>query len=342
MLSKEVLNKIIKVNQSLISVIMPVYNVQEYIEKCVRSLFEQTYSNIEYIFVDDCGQDHSMEVLHSLIKEYPERESRVLVLTHLENKGLPAARNTGLRAASGDYIYHCDSDDWTDKELLQLLIERAEEVDADVVFCDLYNVSGNNMSVYHQSKKENYVEYLKDFFIGYSQGSVCNKIFKRALFTDNGITFPEGYPMLEDLRTVVQLYYFANKIEYIPRALYYYVKTRSSSVSGANYQKSKKISEDRIENVKGIQNFLQKKKIQGIDCELGLLKLGAKQNLLINADSVKIFKQWIDIFPEANQYVGKSTLPIYYKIIAWSALKEIWIIPYMWIKVKNIKNNISG
>lgn len=109
-------------------------------------------------------------------------------------------------------------------------------------FCDLYNVFNDEITVYHQNKKETYVEYLKDFFAGYSQGSVCNKIFKRKLFTDNQIEFPEGLPMLEDLRTIVQLYYYANRIEYLPVPLYYYVKTRTSSISGNNYQKSKGVS----------------------------------------------------------------------------------------------------
>ncbi|WP_288790683.1 glycosyltransferase family 2 protein [uncultured Elizabethkingia sp.] len=324
----------------LVSVIIPVYNVQDYIEKCVRSLFEQTYSNIEYIFVDDCGQDRSMEILNTLIKSYPEREPQIKVLVHSKNKGLPAARNTGVNASSGEYICNCDSDDWIALDMVESLVNIAEEKRADIVFCDLYNVFNDEITVYHQNKKETYVEYLKDFFAGYSQGSVCNKIFKRKLFTDNQIEFPEGLPMLEDLRTIVQLYYYANRIEYLPVPLYYYVKTRTSSISGDNYQKSKGVSLDRIENVNGIQNFLNEKNITSIDLELGLLKLGAKQNLLINADSIEVFKQWRNIFPEANQYVKKSHLPLYYKIVAESILKNFWIIPHLWILLKKMKNSI--
>ena len=96
-----------------VSVIVPIYEVERYIERCARSLFEQTMlSGIEFIFVDDCTPDYSIEILHNTLKEYPEREAQVTILTHSANKGLAAARKTGVRAARGEYISHCDSDDW--------------------------------------------------------------------------------------------------------------------------------------------------------------------------------------------------------------------------------------
>ncbi|MDV2446930.1 glycosyltransferase family 2 protein [Elizabethkingia anophelis] len=323
----------------LVSIIVPIYNVQEYIEKCIRSLFEQSYKTIEYIFIDDCGQDQSLRVLNTLVNEYPERKHHVKVLKHQENKGLPAARNTGMGETLGKYIYHCDSDDWADERLIEDLVSKAEITNADIVFCDFYNVYGEEKHIYQQHKKETYEEYLKDFFMGYSQGSVWNKLFKRSLFNENQIKFPEGLPMLEDLRTIVQLYYFADKIEYLPRPLYYYIKSRASSISGVEYQKSTKLSIDRIENVKGIQSFLTEKKITNVDLELSLLKLGAKQNLLINATTITTLKEWRGIFPEANKYVKKSHLPSYYKIIVYCILKDLWLLPRLWLIMKSFKKN---
>lgn len=95
-----------------VSVIIPVYGVEKYIERCARSLFEQTLEDMEFIFVDDSTRDNSIDILLEVINEYPQRKNQIKILTHEVNKGLPAARQTGIKAAKGDYIAHCDSDDW--------------------------------------------------------------------------------------------------------------------------------------------------------------------------------------------------------------------------------------
>lgn len=95
-----------------VSVIIPVYGVEKYIERCVRSLFEQTLDDIEYIFVDDCCLDRSIEILDNVIKEYPNRRTDIKIVHHKENKGLAQARQSGIKVATGEYFVHCDSDDW--------------------------------------------------------------------------------------------------------------------------------------------------------------------------------------------------------------------------------------
>src|SRR5690606_34101887 len=101
-----------------ISVVIPIYNVEKYIERCVRSLFEQTLQNVEYIFVDDSSLDRSVEIVKQILNEYVDRQSHVHFVEHPQNRGLPAARNSGVSKAKGDYIFHCDSDDWLEKDAL--------------------------------------------------------------------------------------------------------------------------------------------------------------------------------------------------------------------------------
>ncbi len=121
-----------------VSVCIPVYGVEKYIERCARSLFEQTMKDgIEFIFVDDCTPDRSIEILERVLKEYPQREKQVTVLHHPVNRGLVAARNSALAAASGDYIIHCDSDDWVDLDLYEKMYAKAAETDADMVYCQI-------------------------------------------------------------------------------------------------------------------------------------------------------------------------------------------------------------
>lgn len=323
-------------NKHLVSVIVPVYKVEAYIEKCIRSLFEQTYENIEFIFVDDASPDSSIKILKNVLKEYTQREEQTKIITHEINKGLPSARNTGLANANGDFIYHCDSDDWVETTIIENLLQKAISENADVVFCDFYNVYDNSFVLYQQSKCNSYKDYVENFFYGYSQGSVWNKLIKSNLFYNNQIKFPDGLPMLEDLRTIIQIYFFAKKISYVNKPLYYYVKSRSNSISGDQYQKSNKISQDRIENVKEMERFLKNKNIQGVELSINLLKLGAKHNILINAKSIRDYKIWKDIFPESSVSISKSSLPFYYKIIAKSITSEIWVFPIIWLKIKKI------
>ena len=97
-----------------VSICVPIYGVEQYIERCVRSLFEQTYENIQYIFVNDCTKDKSIEILQQLLVQYPHRESQVHIITHDRNRGLGAARNTAVDAATGEFLFHVDSDDYID------------------------------------------------------------------------------------------------------------------------------------------------------------------------------------------------------------------------------------
>jgi glycosyltransferase involved in cell wall biosynthesis len=121
-----------------ISIIIPVFRVEKYIERCVRSLFEQTLDDIEYIFINDCTPDNSMMILSNLIEQYPYRKSQVKIIHHTINKGVSAARNAGLKTATGEYIIHCDSDDWVEKDMYESLYDKAIAEDADMVGCDFY------------------------------------------------------------------------------------------------------------------------------------------------------------------------------------------------------------
>ena len=109
-------------------------------ERCARSLFEQTYANLEYIFVDDCSPDNSIAILEKVMEDYPERKEQVRILRHEKNRGLAAARNTAIDAASGAFITHVDSDDYLDRDAVRLLVEKQMETGADIVSGNYYSV----------------------------------------------------------------------------------------------------------------------------------------------------------------------------------------------------------
>jgi len=326
-------------NTPKVSIIVPVYNVEKYIEKCVRSLFDQTYKNIEYIFVNDCTQDNSISIINSLIEEY--QKNNVIILDHQINKGLPSARNTGLSQATGEYIYHCDSDDWVDKSIIEILITEAITKDADICFCDFYNVINGNVSLFKQEFHTNFHGYIKSFFTGKSQAAVWNKIIKKSLYIEHLIQFPDGKPMLEDMSTIIPLYYFAKNIVYVPKPLYYYVRFRANSITAEDNQNSNVLREDRIDNVKAIEEFLKKNGIHGVDRELNILKLMAKKSLLLTANSISALKNWKNIFPEANSTMQESDFPLIYKSISNEIIHERWLLPLLWMQLKKLKNKFT-
>ena len=199
-----------------VSIIVPVYGVEKYIDRCARSLFEQTFDDIEYIFVNDCTKDNSIKVLETVIENYPNRKEHVTILHHEANKGLPQARKTGILAAKGDYIINFDSDDWVDTNTIEKLYNKALEDNADIVVCDYYISDGKSHRIQKgidtTLDKYELIEKLCQMKFSWA---VWNKLIKRDLFTD--VIYPI-YSYAEDMALVVK----AEKISHAPYPLYYY------------------------------------------------------------------------------------------------------------------------
>ena len=189
----------------MVSIIVPVYNVSKYIERCARSLFEQTLQDMEFIFVDDGSPDDSMEILHAVLSEYPYRKNQVKIITHAKNKGLVAARNAGVRFAHGEYIAHCDSDDWVELDMYERLYKEAKGNSADLVACDFimeyasYNeIRGCNHCI------DDKITLLKAY-IGSGWTVLWNKLVHRDLYFKNNVWGYEGYDFCEDYGLSVRL-----------------------------------------------------------------------------------------------------------------------------------------
>ena len=116
-----------------VSVLVPVFRVEKYIERCARSLFEQTYSNLEFVFVNDSPDDQSIDVLQRVIEDYPDRVGSIKIINHDSNRGVAAARNTLLDNATGDFVSWVDSDDWLESNAIELLIQKQQRTNSDVV-----------------------------------------------------------------------------------------------------------------------------------------------------------------------------------------------------------------
>jgi glycosyltransferase involved in cell wall biosynthesis len=213
-----------------VSVIIPIYKVEKYIEKCARSLFEQTLNEIEYIFVNDCTPDDSINVLNEIIKEYPNRQSWIKIIHHDKNRGLTSTRNTGISIAYGEYITHCDSDDWIEHDMYEKMYMCAKSTSADVVYCDINMVFENYSEIYKAAvNTTNKNDFLRNY-IASVWTSLCNTLISTEIYKKYGLYSPEHLCYCEDFWLSVRLFHYANKISYIDNPFYNYNRSNGGSI----------------------------------------------------------------------------------------------------------------
>lgn len=162
-----------------VSVIIPIFKTEKFIERCVRSLMEQTLDSIEYIFVNDCTPDKSVDIIERVVEDYPHRKNFIKIMSHEKNLGLASTRNTGLTVATGDYIIHCDSDDWVDKNAYELMYLKAIKTDADIVVSDYYKDYPNFSQVQKQNYPANSISCIKEMLRGNLHCGTWNKLIKK-------------------------------------------------------------------------------------------------------------------------------------------------------------------
>ena len=213
-----------------ISLIVPIYGVEKYIAKFAESALDQTYQDLQFIFVNDGTKDRSMEILRDLIaNRYAHLQSRIVIVDK-ENGGLPSARKAGLDVAEGEYVLFADSDDWMETDAVEKVMAKADETHADIIYFDLIKEYGNRTSY---KRERDYTGATKDDFIvnmfNYkSFGYTVTKCFKRRLYTENVIYFPK-LGMHEDIYLMSQIIFHAKSLVHIPEALYHYRKDNPDS-----------------------------------------------------------------------------------------------------------------
>lgn len=284
-----------------VSVIVPIYKVERFIARCAESLLNQTLQEIEYIFVNDATPDGSMDVLKETIARYPSRMNSCHIVEHEVNKGLPSARNTGLAVARGEFVFHCDSDDFVELTMFEDMYKAAVEESADIVWCDWYLSFEKNERYMMQPDYAEPIEALKGMLSGAMKFNVWNKLVKRDLYAKNAIRFPDGYGMGEDM-TMMMLFAHADKVCYLPKAYYHYVKLNNNAFSQTYSERH--LAELRY-NVNRIEEYIHNCFGKSLDKEISFLKLDVKFPFLITDDPKK-HKMWKEWYSEANEYIMQN------------------------------------
>lgn len=212
-----------------ISILVPIYNVENYISKCIDSLFGQSYEDIEFVFVNDNTPDGSLSILHQKMSLYPQRASQTIIVNHTENRGLSASRNTGFDYATGDYILFVDSDDYLRLDAVELLANTVIENPSDIVIFDLKHLYKDNEKEEQTYYDGDRIKYLESLLCRENSLGVCGKLFSRKLFVDNNLRFIENINLGEDYVTLPRVVYHAKFVQKLDEYLYYYVRYNQNS-----------------------------------------------------------------------------------------------------------------
>ena len=281
----------------LISVIVPIYNTEKYIYKCLDSILAQTHTNWEAILVDDGSPDDCGKICD----EYAAKDKRFKVI-HQKNGGVSVARQTGLDNAVGDYIIHCDPDDWIEPSMLEDMLEYAISNNADMVICDIITHKGKLIEHCLQNIPENTTakELLKKIIGQEVHGSLCNKLIKRNCC--KGICFaPEDISFCEDELFLAKLLSKGLSIKYIHRGLYHYM-LHSGSVS----MPTKKSVYSKIAVLNEIEKF--------VDCNSVDNFKRFKKNILVTAFLAKEFQLLKTLYKDLQSDFIKEGKPYNVKL----------------------------
>lgn len=296
-----------------VSVIIPIYGVEKYIEKCARSIFEQTYPNLEIIFVDDCTPDHSILILKHILEEYPQMKDKTQILSYLKNRGVAGARQAGLDVADGEYIIQFDPDDYIKRDMIELLVTRANEEEADIVICDFNMIQNGTHTHVHVNPSLIPIKCVEQVLTGEMHGSLCNKLIRKSLYVENQITFIQGLNMREDLSVMYRLLYFAKKIAYMPQALYNYVLREGSISSYKMNSMQQKNSQDLISYM---DEFCSQELITDIQIlrAFNMFKAAVKSDILLNGDITALNKNLYQSV-HLKHYLLHPSISVFHKII---------------------------
>lgn len=299
-----------------ISIIIAVYNCEKYIEACARSLFEQTLNGIEYVFVNDATHDNSITILEKVIEDYPTRKPFIKIINLEKNGGVSNARRIGIENATGEYVIHTDSDDWVDKDMYERLYLKAKETDADIVGCNFRHEFSDKQYDFHQQYADTMEENISRLINGRIFPSLCTSLTRRSLIEDNGISFPVGLNMGEDLFFNLQLYLHAKKIVSINWAPYHYRHTEDSSC----IQRTRKSIDSDIAIARQIEELMREQHLyERYALDIEYRKFFSKLPLIHDLSNKKNYQDWLHTFSETNMNIWQ------YKQLNWKQRLELWL-----------------
>ena len=282
-----------------VSVVIPVYGVEKFIERCCRSLFEQTLDDIEFIFVDDCTPDKSIDILKSILDEYPHRQKQVKIFHNPQNLGATLTRKKGIESTTGEYVIHCDSDDWVDVTAYDKLYNFAKKNDLDIVDCEFIKIDDAGKKQHIVEPKDN--DIIKLLLTGRKMGALWNRLVRGDIVRSNEIMY-SAMGVDEDLILVLQYYYYAKKTDNLSHPLYYYYQNSNSVSSYGNAEKLLGQARQMAVNFETVLEFFKNKGLlRQYKEEIVARKFFDKRWILPAIQSAKDCTYWMELHPDINR-----------------------------------------
>lgn len=289
---------------SKVSIIIPVYRTAAYIERCAKSLFEQTLDDIEFIFINDCTDDNSISILNDVLLAYPNRKKCVRILDMEKNSGIAAVRQYGISLAKGDYIIHCDSDDWIERDMVESMYNVAVTRESHIVVCD-YIEDINGTTYYRKGKSSQNSDLASDVLLLYA--SLCTKLVKRDIVFNTRIHHPAA-DCGEDLALSFQYAQISKQVTYIEKPFYHYCRN-SNSILGVRTDESILSRQAALLKnfeivIKSVPELSTEKQYQDQIVHLGLYIKNLLLPLLSHNNQYR--KLWLSSCPQINNSIIKS------------------------------------
>ena len=312
-------------NTVKVSILVPFYNVEKYVGRCVESLFTQTYPNIEYVFVNDKTPDKSLDIINEYIDKYKVR-NKCRIIQHEENKGICTSRNDCLDNATGDYVLFIDSDDYIDKDMVELLVEAARKEDADISGCGYTEEYDDRSVEFPQKYTNNYNEMLRAITVLTIKGVMWKLLIRRSIIEDNHVRFMPEKNMVDDYLFCCQVFFYARRFAGVDRCMYHYIQFNPNNYSHRTFYNIN----HQAEAIKEAEKFYREKGVYDIvKNELYQRKFVSKLPLLLDKNCLDVGK-WRSIFPESNDAWKEMKFSIGNKILFRLAQSPFyWIIPIL-------------
>jgi glycosyltransferase involved in cell wall biosynthesis len=311
-----------------VSIIVPVYNVDKFLHKCVDSILAQTLTDFELLLVDDGSKDNS----GLICDKYATKDSRVRVF-HKENGGVSSARNLGLENAQGDWIIFIDSDDWIEPNMLKDIYEKAILEHADLVYCDLRMIFNNHTEILHIAEYNTNKTKMLNNFIKSTFGTAAGMLAKKNLYESNEIRYPIGVKFCEDFYVAIRLMLYSEKICYIPTTYYYYNRQNEASASHSfSYRDSDGVQWVFMDT---IDLFQREGRYNEYSEALSWRLLKSKQDLVLNENT---YDKFLSMHPDSHRYIWSCPyINVKIKIMMWALSHNLKFIAELFLLARKIK-----
>lgn len=308
-----------------ISVIVPVYNTEKYLQRCVDSILAQTLGDFELLLVNDGSTDGS----GMICDEYAQKDSRVRVF-HKENGGVSSARNLGLENAQGKWITYVDGDDWIEPTMYEELYKKAIEDKADVVYSDLKMVFKDKEEYYSTAKHSWDKKEMMKNYIASVWTCLVYAIVKRDVYEANNLKSPTHLCYCEDFWLSVRLFHFAKKISYINKAFYSYYRVNETSRMNNLDKKTQK--DEQTAYLETIEFFKEQGVVDRYEQELSWRVLKGKQEMVLDSSR---HKEFLVMYPTSHKYIW--TCPYInkkLKVMMWLLSNKMGVILNLILKTR--------